>query len=55
MTRKRARSASPEWSGPRPMPEVLRMPLFGFRVPQQNARVHVAPWSSGECRLEDVG
>ena len=51
MTRKSTKSASREWSGPRPTPEAVRTPPYGFRVPQQNASVHGDPWSSGECRL----
>ena len=51
MTRKSTKSASRKWSGPRPTPEAVRTPPYGFRVPQQNASVHADPWSSGECRL----
>ena len=51
MTRQRAKSAFREWSGPRPTPETVQMPPYGFRVPQKNASVHADPGSSGECRL----
>jgi hypothetical protein len=51
MTRKSTKSASREWSGPRPTPEAVRTPPYGFRVPQQNASVHADPWSSGQYRL----
>ena len=54
MTRKKAQSASPEWSGGLRTPETSRTPPFGFRVPRQNASVHAVPWSSGECRLTPV-
>ena len=51
MTRKSTKSASREWSGPRPTPEAVRTPPYGFHVPQQNASVHADPWTSGECRI----
>ena len=51
MTRKSTKSASREWSGPRPTLEAARTPPSGFRAPQQNASVHADPWSSGQCRL----
>ena len=51
MTRKRAKPASREGSGPRPTPEAVRTPPYGFCVPRQSAIVHADPWSSGECRL----
>ncbi len=52
MTRKRAKPASREWSGPRPTPEAVRTPSLGFCVPRQSAIVHADPWSSGECRIK---
>lgn len=52
MTRKGTKSASREWSGPRPTPEAVQTSPYGFRVPLQNASVHANPWSSGECRLD---
>jgi hypothetical protein len=55
MTRQRAKSAFREWSGPRPTPETVQMPPYGFRVPQKNASVHADPGSSGECRFNRVG
>jgi hypothetical protein len=51
MTRKRAKPASREWSGPRPTPEAVRTPSLGFCVPRTSAIVHADPWSFGECRL----
>jgi hypothetical protein len=51
MTRKSTKSASREWSGPRPTPEAVQTPPYGFRVPRQSASVHADPGSSGECRL----
>jgi Sulfotransferase family len=55
MTRKRPKSASREWSGPRPTPEAVQTPSLGFEVPQQNAIVHADPRSSGECRMMGEG
>ena len=52
MTRKKAQSASPEWSGGLRTPEASRTPPFGFRVPRQYAIVHAVSWSSGECRVK---
>ena len=44
------RRSSPEATGrPRPTPEALRTPPFGFFLPQQNGRVHANPWSFWEC------
>jgi choline dehydrogenase-like flavoprotein len=48
-----AKSASREWSGPRPTPEAVQTPPYGFRVPQQNASVQADPWSSGAKRYYD--
>ena len=54
MTRKRAKSASPEWFAGLSTPEATRTPRFGFRVPRQNAIVHADLWSSGECRFTSI-
>ena len=51
MRGKRAKSASPEWSGPRPTPEALRTPSLGFRVPRRMLLFHADPWSSEECQF----
>ena len=45
MTRKSTKSASREWSGPRPAPEAVQTPPYGFRIPRQSAIVHADPWS----------
>jgi len=37
MTRKRAKSASPEWFGRLRMPEATRTPPFGFRGTEKTA------------------
>ena len=51
MTRKKAKSASPQWFARLSTPEAIRTPRFGFRVPRQSASVHADLWSSGECRI----
>ena len=60
MTRKRPQSASREWSGPRPTPEAVQTPPYGFRVPQQNASVLIPGHlgnvgSNGSCLFYAMG
>ncbi len=43
MRRKSTKSASREWSGPRPTPEAVQTPPYGFCVPRQSAIVHADP------------
>ena len=50
MTRKRAKSASPEWFGRLRMPEATGAPPFGFRGTEKTATFY-----SGRGHLENVG
>ena len=47
MTRKSAKSASREWSGPRPTPETVQMPPYGFRVPSRMLAFTLIPGHLG--------
>ncbi len=52
MRRKRTKSASRKWFAVFSTLEASRTLPFGLRIPQQNASVHVDPWSYGKCRMK---